>query len=117
MDVPGRPEAPHADIGDVRPADEQWHPDTVTLAELVDPGDRLPIKEGLDTGWIWTHRGARELDRDGLAVGRRSPSASSRRRRTGELADGSCQPSTPTERDVGPIPPWRDFGSPVEPYR
>ena len=39
MDVPGRPEAPHADIGDVRPADEQWHPDTVTLAELVDPGD------------------------------------------------------------------------------
>jgi hypothetical protein len=29
----------HADIGDVRPADEQRHPDTVTLAELVDPGD------------------------------------------------------------------------------
>jgi hypothetical protein len=39
MDVPGRPEAPHADTGDVRPADEQRHPDTVTLAELVDPGD------------------------------------------------------------------------------
>lgn len=44
MDVPGRPEAPHADIGDVRPTDEQWHPDTVTLAELVDPGDAAARK-------------------------------------------------------------------------